>query len=254
MQRSPLRVTAGLIAVLVALGADTPPVGKVSAYAPAADLTAQVDFYVGRLSEALSNKATYGDETVQRAMEMDSGTLAVLALALAMHDEDHKLKSIAPALVEQSRALADNYADFDKASAALAQVKQALAGEVTAKGAATWEPVASMSALMKQVPVIYLSMKRGATDARRLKRQAAQTAGQAATLAAIAQASMFNTDHAEESQIPQWQQFCTQMRDAAGEVNAAVRATDAARAATAIQTMQKSCDDCHAVFRAGTEK
>jgi hypothetical protein len=248
-------VTCGLLAVGLALmafratGGDAPEQPKVSSYAPAEDVIAQVEYFVKHAGEALADKASY-DEVKQTAVERDSNTLAVLGLMLAMSDEDHKLKGAAPAIIKTSQALAEEIADFDKATAALAEVKKAVAGELPKEGAVEWEAVASMSPLMKQVPVIHAPMKRGATDERRFKRQAAKTAGEAATLAAIAQAAMFNTDHATEDQIPQWEKFCAQMRDACGAVNSAARSGNAAQAAEAIVALQKSCDDCHAVFRA----
>jgi hypothetical protein len=230
-----------------AAAADAKPNPKVSEYAPADDLVAQVTFFVDRLDKALSDEAAY-DEVQQTTVERDSNTLVVVGLALAMHDQDHKLKGVAPALIQTSLELTENVADFAAAQATLAKIKQALAGEIKADDAVEWAAVAAMSPLMMQVPVIHAPMKRGATDERRFKRQAAQTAGQAATLAVIAEASSYNTDHADEEDIPQWQEFCAQMRDACGEINAAVRGGDTEKAATAIVALQKSCDDCHAVF------
>lgn len=227
--------------------AEAKPNPKVSEYAPSDDLVAQVPFFVDRLEGALKDEAAY-DDVQQTTVERDSNTLVVLGLALAMHDQDHKLKAAAPALIQTARELAENVADFDAAQAALAKIKQALAGEIKSDDPVEWAALADMSPLMMQVPVIHAPMKRGATDERRFKRQAAQTAGQAATLAVIAEASSYNTDHADEEDIPQWQEFCAQMRDACGEINAAVRGGDTEKAAAAIVALQKSCDDCHAVF------
>jgi hypothetical protein len=218
---------------------------KISSYAPAEDLVSQADFYLKQISQALADKASY-DDVKQTAMERDSNTLAVIGLLLAMHDEDHKLKKAAPAIIVAAQGLAENFSDFDTAASALEELKKAFKSD--AGGEVEWEAVAAMSPLMMQVPVVHAPLKRGATDARRFKRQAAQTAGRAATIAAIAQAAMFNTDHASEEQIPQWQKFCAQMRDACGDINSAARQGDAKKAATAVQALQKSCDDCHAVF------
>lgn len=222
---------------------------KVSSYAPAEDLAAQITLYTKQLAASLADPSLYNDQK-QEAVERDANTLAVLALLLAMNDQDHALKPNAPAFLKAAQGLAENYSDYNQAVKAFAEVTNALPGVTKSDGKVTWEVVAAMSPLMKQVPIIHAPMKRGATDARRFKRQAAQTAGQAATLAAIAQASMFNTDHAEEEQIPAWQKYCAEMRDACGAVNAAVRSGDSAKAAEAIVALQKSCDGCHAVFRA----
>jgi hypothetical protein len=221
---------------------------KVSSYAPAGDLIAQVDYFVKHASEALADKAGY-DEARQATVERDSNTLAVLALLLAMHDKDHKLKAAAPAVLKASQALAEKYEDYDASVAALAEVKKAVAGEAPAGDPVGWDAVGAFMPLMEQTPIVQAPMKRGATDARRLKRQAAQTAGQAATLAAIAQASSFVTDYVTDEQLPEWEKYCVDMRDACAAVNTAVRNGDAAKAAEAIVALQKSCDDCHAAFK-----
>ena len=46
-----------------------------------------------------------------------------------------------------------------------------------------------------------------------------------------------------------WYDFCTTMRDAAGQINSAVHAQDFDAATAAMERMQTNCDDCHAVFR-----
>ncbi len=247
---SALLTCLALAAIMVSAG-DGPEQPKVSSYAPAEDLIAESEYFLKQIGEALADQAAY-DDVKQTIVERDSNTLAVIGLMLAMHDEDHKLKKASTAIMKSAQALAESYEDFDQATAAIGQAKKALSGEGAGEGAGevVWEAVASMSPLMKQVPVIHAPMKRGATDERRFKRQATKTAGQAAVLAAIAQAAMFNTDHATEEQIPQWEQFCARMRDACGSVNAAVRSGDAARAAEAIVALQQSCKDCHAVFKA----
>ena len=240
-------LATGMLPTSSAVASKASEPAKVSSYAPANDLIAQADYFLKHISEALADKAAY-DDVKQALVERDSNTLTVIGLLLAMHDEDHKLNKAEASIIKSSQGLAESYENFDQATTALEELKKAFAAETDDEVA--WEAVASMSPLMKQVPVIHAPMKRGATDERRFKRNAAQTAGQAATLAAIAQAAMFNTDHATEDQIPQWEKFCTEMRDACGGVNSAVRAGDAAKAAAAIVALQKSCDDCHAVFRA----
>lgn len=221
---------------------------KVSSYAPAGDLLGQVDYYVERASEALADPASY-DEDRQEKVARDANTLAALALALAMHDEDHKLKAAAPAILQASQALAEAYEEYDKAAAALAQVKKAVAGEAPAGEPVTWKSVADLPSLMQQIEIVQAQIKRGATDARRLKRQADKTAGQAATLAAIAQATLLNTDYATDEQLSEWEKYSVEMRDASAALNAAVRKADAAKAGEVLVALQKSCDDCHAVFK-----
>ena len=102
---------------------------------------------------------------------------------------------------------------------------------------------------MRQVPINNNSLRRG-VGGRRFKRSIERNAGYAATLAAIAQASMIDTMYcADEQDEAAWIQICAEMRDSAAEVNAAVRQNDQPRAKTALVGLVKTCDKCHDVFR-----
>jgi cytochrome c556 len=97
--------------------------------------------------------------------------------------------------------------------------------------------------------VIHARLTRG-VDRRRLARQAEKSAGESATLAAIAQASIVDTSYAKTpAQAEQWRQYCGEMRDAASEVNAAVHAQDVDRVSAGMKRMLLSCEACHATFR-----
>jgi cytochrome c556 len=111
------------------------------------------------------------------------------------------------------------------------------------------------------VPLIHTGLKRG-VDPHRLARQASQSAGQSAALAAIAEAAMLDTEYAKlardsaagaveraEQRAEQWRQFCVGMRDAAGEVNSAIHAQDQARVTAGMKRLSQSCEACHAKFR-----
>jgi cytochrome c556 len=51
------------------------------------------------------------------------------------------------------------------------------------------------------------------------------------------------------AELEKWRQFCSEMRDSAGQVNAAIHAGDAAAVNTAMRRLQQSCDACHGAFR-----
>ena len=170
-----------------------------------------------------------------------------------MHDTDHPLKAHAGELLAGAQALAAAGNNRGPAREALARVKAArTATEPAAPPAVKWERVASLAALMKQVPLVHSGLKRG-IEPSRLARQATQSAGQSATLAAIAQASLFDTEYTKSpADAEKWTQFCAQMRDASGEINAAIHAQDQPRVAAGMKRLAESCDACHARFRALT--
>ena len=243
----------GLV-LIVSLTADAqaPAPPKISAFAPAADLIDQVDFFLGRVTESLSDPADFDGAKQSRTLK-DAHTLTVLGQMLAAHDEAHPLKTSAPALIASARQLALAGDQIDKATPALAGLKTARAANsndaTPSADAIKWEKAAALPVLMKQVPLVYNGLKRG-TDGKRLATQARQSAGQAATLAAIAQASALDTSYAKTpEQEAAWIALCIEMRDAAGDVNSAVHAQDAARVTTGMKRLMQSCETCHEQFR-----
>jgi hypothetical protein len=221
---------------------------KISSFAPADDLIGQVDFYIGRLDEALADPENFDAAKQSRAWK-DSNTLAVLALMLSAHDETHALKSSMRVMLKGAQAMAAADDSARRAGQGLATIKSARAGTAQPGDAIPWEKVASVPALMKQVPLVHAGLRRGVTP-NRLKRMAKQSAGQSATLAAIAEAALLDDEYAKSpEEAARWSAFCVEMRDAAGEVNSAVRGSDQARVDAGMKRLLESCDACHAKFR-----
>ncbi len=230
------------------LQSESTAIPKISTFAPAADLLQQVDFFIGRVEASLADPADFDGAKQSRTLK-DGHTLAVLALMLAVHDEPHPLRAAMPSLLKSAQALAGAGDDYSRAKAALTEIQAARAGTAPSDGTVRWEKAASLSALMKQVPLIHAGLKRG-VERNRLARQAALAAGQSATLAAIAQASMLDTEHVTRPEdVEAWLQYCVQMRDAAGEVNSAVHAQDQGRVTMGMHHLAQSCEACHAKFR-----
>ncbi len=244
----PAAALSGALFLLAAhrSAAAPPDPPKASIYAPAADLAAQVDFYLNRLSETLANQAEYDEAKQSRAVK-DASTVAALSLVLGRHDESNKYQAGAVGMIQAAQGLVEGAEDYGKAKSALDALNQAAA---SGKGdVPPWADVAPLGALMKQVPIVNNSLRRS-LEPSRFKKQSVQVAQQAATLAAIAQASLFDTSMVSDAaETDKWQQFCTQMRDAAGAMNSAAHAGDQAATAAAQKRLTQSCDACHAVFR-----
>jgi hypothetical protein len=173
----------------------------------------------------------------------------MLGLVLSQHDADFPEKPAMPGFVRAAQALAAAEGDREKSKAAVAELKSAREGKVSpGVEPLQWQRVASLPLVMKQVPLIHATLKRG--TGRRLERNKEQAAAQAAALAAIAQASMFDDEYAQTPEdVAAWQQFCAEMRDAAGEVNLAAHAGDADRVESSMNKMLQSCEACHEKFR-----
>jgi cytochrome c556 len=238
----------GLVAVLLVLcggnlnGAEISQAPALSTLVPVDDLVAQVEYYVEELEECVEDLEEYEDSVDK--IERYSNTLAVIALTVGLHDRESKLQKAAPVLVKASQELA-RAKSFSAARAGVAGIKAAL----SAKGdpaTLKWTKVADLHALMEQVPLVNTRVKR---YMRRFEKGAPFITGNSAALVAIGQGSMPNADETEApDKVAEWYKYCIQMRDAAGALNKAVHAKNEDAAKEAMEALQQSCDDCHAVF------
>ena len=230
----------------VAMSAQPPAAPKVSSLAPANDIVAQIDRYVGELDQSVADQAAFSEAEAKVAK--DSNTLILLALAAGLHDEDNKYKAAAPAIIQaaQEVAKAKGFAATQKGVAA---VKKALETTAGSPAELKWVKSAALPELMKQVPLVNTRLKRNLRG-EKFKTKAKDNSGDAATMAVIAQGSLADTSEAKsDEEATKWFGFCAQMRDAAAALNKAVHAKDSAAADKALANLNQSCEDCHAVFK-----
>ncbi|MFZ5830291.1 MAG: hypothetical protein ACOY3P_09385 [Planctomycetota bacterium] len=217
---------------------------KVSTFAPADNLTSQMDEYLADLEKVMADETAFNDAQIR--LSKDVNTAIIIALSLGMHDEDNKYKAKAGDLVKALQAMAAAEG-FEATKKAHDDVKAA----VTGAGSGTelkWEKVASLPELMKAVPLINTRLKRN-VQSRTFERRAEENAGASAVLAAIAHASIVDLSEADTPEkVDQWKNYCVQMRDAAAVVNAGIRQRDQSAVEASMPALAKSCDDCHAVF------
>ena len=84
--------------------AGPPAAPKVSTFAPADDLARQAEYYVKELENSVADKNDYNDN--QEKLVKDANTLAVIALALGLHDQPSKYQAQAGALIKAAQAAA----------------------------------------------------------------------------------------------------------------------------------------------------
>ena len=245
-----------LCAVRLMMADDSNPTRPpASSYAPAEDLINQVDFYIGRIEETLAKKEDFDDAAKSR-LKKDANTLAALVSVLLTHDSESRFshKDDLYGAYYRSARLAVA-ADYDAAIDEFTILKKTLTVEDgTSPGGVKPNELRTVSVaqVMKQVPSINAALKRGVNgDAERFQKLKQQSAGQSATLAAIAQTIQYN-DRGHGINLSNqklWHQDCAEMRDAAGAVNKAIHADDQPAAITGMTRLAKSCETCHAVFR-----
>ncbi len=226
--------------------ADPPTAPKVSTFAPIDDLVAQINYFKEQTEKGVANQGEF-DDGAQSKLKKDANTTAVLALALALHDGDNGLKTSAGAIVAAAQKVAESTKELDhaKSKAAVEELSKAVAGANKSDKKLTWnEKVGDLPPLMKAVPLINNRLKKG------VAKMDPTSAGNAATLAIIAQATMADLSAVKKPEdAAKWYEFSAIMRDAAGDVNQGLHANDKDKVTSAMKRLGQSCEDCHAVFR-----
>ena len=231
----------------VTLAAETAEAPPASQYAPIKDLQQQIGFFMKRINKDLGDKEEYGEDQQGRVAK-DATTLAAIGLVLANHDTDNPHKKSASMIIKAAASLSEGADDFDASKEQLAQLQAALESKDGGEKV-EWGPVANLQYMMQQVPIVNNSLRRGVSG-RRFKREADKLAGYSATLAAMAQASMYDTDYcADESDEAKWKKICGDMRDASAAVSKAVREGDQKKAEVQLAKLVETCDACHHAFR-----
>ncbi len=217
----------------------------VSAYAGCNELLAQIELLAQNLANATVDAATFAGAAEQMARE--AHLVATLAQAVGLSDAEHAWKPRAPGVVAAAQQLAAA-TDVAAAQAALARLQAALAMPVAQAPPLTWQGVAPLADLMRQVEVLQGKLTRGVKGPR-FARTAAAAIAPAATVAVVGQAATLNTDYAsDEVQQAQWATWAAAMRDSAGALRGALVASDQPTAEAALARLEQSCRDCHQVF------
>ncbi|MGD0516785.1 MAG: hypothetical protein ABSA26_04550, partial [Thermoguttaceae bacterium] len=81
-----------------------PDAPKLSCFAPAGDLVNQVRDYIKEIETTLASEEEYKDS--EGKIGRCTGTLAVIALCLGLHDEPNEYKARAAALIKAAQELA----------------------------------------------------------------------------------------------------------------------------------------------------
>lgn len=234
----------GMLLAARSLWGEPPAAPKLSTVMPAADLAAQIRQYEADIDAALGSEADYKVQAdkIRKAASMT----AVLALVLAHHDTATDLSPAAPAILKAAQNLA-KAKDYAAAKASANELKAAIARMGVSEPAPPWAKIVGQGTVMKEASDINTRLRNSLRrfDPRRLE----QNAQAASTLAALAQATIYDTHEVHDAaELPKWYQFCEEMRSAAGDLSQKIKARDKAGATAAADRLTKSCEACHDVF------
>jgi hypothetical protein len=245
----PMQIFVIMIGLCVAAGSAQPAQADapaVSTFAAADVLVAQINELVKKTEKSVATEKSYDAATAR--VEKDAATLAALAVAVGLHDEDNELKSAAGALLHAARELAecDNQED---AAEALSAVKAAIASGTGDADEPSWdEPAASINSLMKQVTYLNTQLRRGVRKGK--IRRSESVVAQASVLGVIAQAVVCEGEDwaSDDEQLAAWNEMAAEMRAAAVAMRDAAAAEDGAAAEEAKDRVEQSCKTCHEEF------
>ena len=218
---------------------------KFSTFASADDLAAELKILNADLKKAVVSEAEYKDQ-VEGRFTRDADTIALIAIALGLHDQDSALKPQAKAIAAAARKLAEAK-DYAATKQAVEDLKAATDGEGKGAIELKWGKVSKLPGLMKdQVPAINNKLK---TALRRFKKRTGEVAANAATMALIAEnATLYVADTKKPTEGKKWTKFSADMRAAAVDLAAKAHNGDEAGAKAAMENLDQSCHACHDVF------
>jgi hypothetical protein len=244
-------VFGGFAGWLIAGPPEAPP---VSNFASVKALMGGVDYYMDSIeSKSLAKPDRYTDASKTRVAK-DGATLMLLFQSLGLHDEDSAVKASAPRLIELAAEVVASADDFEKTRAAFDALKKGIVDGAEGGQPLKWEKRCDLELLMKQVTTVNNRLKRNTKKETSLAKRKDDAIGQSALLAVIGQATLLDPEVVEdESQLGEWYRLCEAMRDSAGDVEKAIAAGDFASVTKNMKILQKSCDDCHEVFRIETD-
>ena len=234
-----------LIAVPTLFAAETADQPAVSSFASKKDILQQFDFFVDRIKKATKSEKSYSEKK-QTQVRLDAQLISVLAQCMANHDSEFDEKANASSILEISSQIAEKSEDFAATQSLVARLASPTASKDAKAG---WEPVAELSDLMQQVPVLHNNLKRG-INSRRFTRSIEKTAGLATSLAAIAHVSMLDDSYcSDEEDKSQWDALCIEMRDLSAKISVAVHNKDQDEAKSLNEKLHTACNTCHKKFR-----
>jgi hypothetical protein len=224
---------------------DDNAVPKVSTFASADDLAAEVKILVADLKKAVADEDEYKSQ-VEGRFTRDGNLVTLIAIAMGLHDQDSPLKPSAKAIAAAARKLTQTK-DYATTKQAVEDLQAAVDGNAAGAGELTWGKVAKLDSLMKdEVPAVNTRLKNGL---RRFKKRAGEVSANAATMALIAEnATLYVADTKKPGEGKKWTEFSAQMRAAAVDLAAKAHAGNETGATAAMDKLDQSCHDCHAVF------
>ena len=219
---------------------------KLSTVTPVADLVTEAETKIKDLEELLKDNDTY-TKAKKKGIPQGAGTLAVLAQAIAQHDEDSAMKKSAADLRDAAISIAKS-GSLDDAQKGLAAVKAAAGGKSGgAKAEHAWDKLIDMDSLMGEVSGRSGKLRKAFRKAPEDHAAAARDASVLAVLSLVIEADTHVVK--DKADLEKWKKYSTDMQKSMTEIAVALKAKDDAKGKALFVESSKSCNLCHTEIR-----
>lgn len=229
---------------------DVPEKTKMSTVAPAESLTTAANQKIAALQKYVADSDTF--EKSAKNLKRDAGMLAVLAQAIAEHDEESPLKKSAVPLRDAALKLAAATSQ-EGAAQALQAVTQAQSGQASGGELQhEWAELIDFDSLMSEIGQRNRNVGRAVRQMRRgldqeARNEAALDADMLALLGLVVEADTYGND--DEESMAGWKKYAVLQRETAAQTASAFRNDDAKTLKFAYDGCRESCSGCHKDFR-----
>lgn len=219
---------------------------KLSTVTPVADLVTEAETKIKDLEALLADDASY-TKAKKKGVPQAAGTLAILAQAIAAHDEDSAMKKSAADVRDAAMALA-KAGSFDDAKKALDAAKAAAGGKAGgAKVEHAWEKLTDMDSLMAEVSGRNGKLRKAFRKAPEDHAAASRDASVLAVLALVIDADTHEVK--DKGDIEKWKKYSKDLQTSMTQISAALKAKDDAKGKSLFLESAKSCNSCHTEIR-----
>jgi hypothetical protein len=219
---------------------------KLSTVAPVADLVAEAELKIKEIEESLATPDAY-TKAKKKGVPQSAGTLAVLAQAIAEHDEESAWKKSAADIRDGALAIAKS-GSIDDAKKGLEAVKTAAGGTAgSGKVEHAWDKLIDMDSLMSEVSKRNGKVRKAVSKA---PDDFAVASRDASVLAVLSLAIEADThDVKDKADIEKWKQYSKDLQTSMTKIATTLKAKNQPEAKTLFVGSGASCNKCHTEIR-----
>lgn len=219
---------------------------KLSTVSPVADLVAEAETKIKELDGLLADNDSY-TKAKKKGVPQAAGVLAVLAQAIAEHDEESAWKKSAADVRDAAIAIAKagSLADAKKG---LDAAKAGTGGKAAgAKAEHAWDKLIDMDSLMSEVSGRSGKLRKAFRKAPEDHVAASRDASVLAVLSLVIEADTH--DVKDKADIEKWKKYSKDLQKSMTDISAALKAKDDAKGKSLFLESAKSCNSCHTDIR-----